>query len=417
MKLIYVIAFALPLLLPVGFEGCNSSKADAYGDGGRMVREGMKAWESVSPEDREAGERGLAALLYAEHCDIEALPPSMRKYAPQNPPVLPPADTGVALFYDGEKMADQTPQGIRMHFREMVQSGCTTLTLYAVTVKQAAMTMDIAIEEGLVDRFPVLFLNNVRGGADWEKSGSLSRFSGEAKAASKYPAQWPELIHYGWDEIDGGKQEGVQNMADKLHDEGLRLAQTSWVTRDYIGIADILIPIVYSCTEKLRTDIRAGGSDFWAYSIGPFHYGSNYHLARFMAGVWRWKVRPDVFLGWSYMDSQGSAVMHGLRDGCLDYRVLRALETALDEKDSVVSGPPQRSDDSLFFPPLAREWLEKLRADIPWDPYAGMPAHPPVMVRPQLHLEVGIPAMANFDHYRQWAGYWLSEITGCDQIW
>lgn len=111
---------------------------------------------------------------------------------------------------------------------------------------------------------------------------------------------------------------------------------------------------------------------------------------------------PEVWLGWSYMDSRGDTpVLRGMRDGCMDYRVLRALEEALAKQDN----------------PEAREWLEKLRADIPWNPAAGLLGRAPRYAKPYLDSKTGIPKMAQFDHYRQFAGYYLSELTGCDQVW
>jgi len=308
------------------------------------------------------------------------------------PPTIPPSDTGVGLFYDIEKMGrleegGRSPEAVRKHFREMVEAGCNTLTLYATSVEETAMHMDIAIEEGLVGRFPVILLarNNERK--------SLDRYVQSAKRLSEHRAQWPEIVVYGPDEAGGGGQEGMADIAEKVHAAHMRLCLTTWAPLDYAGIADIIMPIAGRCTEEIRAGIREAGSEFWAYSVGPFHYSTNYHLSRFIAGLWRWKVRPEVFLGWSYMDCR--------RDGCLDYRVLRALEEALAKQDN----------------PEAREWLEKLRADIPWSPYTGIPPRAPRYARPYLATETGMPKMANFDLYRQWAGYYLSELTGCDQVW
>jgi len=316
------------------------------------------------------------------------------------PPIIPPSDTGVGLFYDIGWMGrieegGRSPEAVRKHFREMVEAGCNTLTLYANNVEQTAMQMDIAIEEGLVGRFPVILLAGDPGEA-------LHQFVQSAKEVSEHRAQWPELICYGPDEAKGGHQDDIADFAERVHATGMRLCLTTYAPLDYAGIADIIVPLAYACTEEVRTGIRAAGSEFWAYSVGPFHYSSNYHLARFIAGIWRWKVRPDVWLGWSYMDCRGDTpVIRGLRDGCLDYRVLRALDEALAKQDN----------------PEAREWLEKLRADIPWNPYTGLPGRAPRYARPYLDMETGIPKMAQFDHYRQFAGYYLSELTGCDQVW
>jgi len=318
------------------------------------------------------------------------------------PPIIPPSDTGVGLFYDIGWMGrieegGRSPEAVRKHFREMVAAGCNTLTLYAYNVEETAMQMDIAIEEGLVERFPVFMLTN---NIDAEKSPY--KFVQSAKAVSEHRAQWPEIIFYGPDEIEGGNQERMADLAETIHAEGMRLGLTTYAPLDYAGIADIIVPLAYACTEEVRTGIRAAGSEFWAYEVGPFHRSTNYHLPRFIAGLWRWKVRPDVFLGWSYMDCRGDTpVIRGMRDGCMDYRVLRALEEALAKQDN----------------PEAREWLEKLRADIPWNPYTGIPPRAPRYALPYLNIEVGIPKMANFDLYRQWAGYYLSELTGCDQVW
>jgi len=327
------------------------------------------------------------------------------------PPIIPPSDTGVGLFYDvrgidipfreeegGSPEAVGSPAVVRKHFREMVEAGCNTLTLFANNVEQTAMQMDIAIEEGLVGRFPVILLDNIIGDPD----EAIYQFVQSAKAVSKHGAQWPEIVYYGPDEIEGGNQERMADYAEKVHAAHMRLCLTTYAPLDYAGIADIVIPLVSACTEEVRDGIRAAGSEFWAYEVGPFHRSTNYHLARFITGLWRWKVRPDVWLAYSYKDFCGDTpVMRGMRDGCMDYRVLRALEEALAEQDN----------------PEAREWLEKLRADIPWNPYTGIPPRAPRYARPYLATETGMPKMANFDLYRQWAGYYLSELTGCDQVW
>jgi len=310
------------------------------------------------------------------------------------PPTIPPSDTGVGLFYDPHGFDDHNPAAIREHFREMVAAGCNTLTLYCRdNVNETAMQMDIAIEEGLVGWFPVILLSSNRPPYEFLQS---------VKQVSKHPAQWPEIVYYGPDEAKGGRQEYIADLAKTIHAEYMRLCLTTYAPLDYAGIADIIIPLDYNCTEEVQTGIRAAGSEFWAYSVGPFHYRDNYHLARFIAGIWRWKVRPEVWLGWSYKDCRGDTpVIRGLRDGCMDYRVLRALEEALAKQDN----------------PEAREWLEKLRADIPWNPYTGIPGRAPRYALPYLRDQTGIPKMANFDLYRQWAGYYLSELTGCDQVW
>ena len=323
----------------------------------------------------------------------EAKPESRR-------PIIPESDTGVGLFYDISSMGrldDRSPVAVRRHFREMVGAGCNTLTLYVYSVEETAMQMDAAIEEGLVSRFPVFLL------ACNEDADQVPRqFIQSAKQLSKHAAKWPEIIYYGPDETDGGKQKGISDLAKRIHEQGMRLGLTTWAPLDYAGIADILVPHHTGCTEQIRSGVREAGSVFWAYSVGPFHYSTNYHLPRFIAGVWRWKVRPEVWLAWSYMDCRGDTpVMRGLRDGCMDYRLLRALEDALAKKDH----------------PEARAWLEKLRADIPWNPEADIPARAPRYARPYLGSKTGVPKMANFELYRQWAGYYLSELTGCDQVW
>jgi len=309
------------------------------------------------------------------------------------PPTIPPSDTGVGLFYSIHRYDDRSPEAVRKHFREMAQSGCTVLTLHKSTPKEGAMQLDIGIEEGLVTEFPVVLIGSTFGN---------NEYLAAVRALSKHTDKWPEFVIYGPDEAHGGNQEGIAAEAQSVHDEGMRLCLTTWAPLDYAGISDVIIPLDYNCTEEVRAGIREAGSEFWAYSTGPFHYRDNYHLARFIAGIWRWKVRPEVWLGWSYKDCRGDTpVLHGLRDGCMDYRVLRALEEALVKQDN----------------PEAREWIEKLRADIPWNPYTGIPPRAPRYARPYLGDKTGVPKMANFDLYRQWAGYYLSELTGCDQVW
>lgn len=318
------------------------------------------------------------------------------------PPTIPPSDTGVGLFYDITKMGkleegSRSPEAVRKHFREMVKAGCNTLTLYATSAKESAMLMDIAIEEGLVGRFPVILLYDCG-----RSSNFLDQYVRSAKKVSKHRAQWPEIVACIPGETDGGQQDDVADLAEKVHAAHMRMCLITWAPLDYAGIADIIIPLDNACTEELRAGVREAGSEFWAYTIGPFHYSTNYHMSRFVAGLWRWKVGPEVWLGWSYMDCRSDTpVLRGMRDGCLDYRVLRALEEALVEQDN----------------PEAREWLEQLRADIPWNPYEGLPGRAPRYARPYLDDKTGIPKMAQFNHYRQFAGYYLSELTGCDQVW
>jgi len=271
------------------------------------------------------------------------------------PPTIPPSDTGVGLFYDPHDFDDHSPAAIREHFREMVAAGCNTLTLYSrKNVNETAMQMDIAIEEGLVGRFPVILLPG-----DYDRE-SLDQFVQSAKEVSEHPAQWPEMVAYGPDEVEGGKQEDIAGIAEQVHAAGMRLCITTYAPLDYAGIADIIIPLDYNCSEEVRTGVRAAGSEFWAYSIEPFHSPElftpdNYHVCRFIGGLWRWMADPEVWLAWSYMDSQGDTpALRGLGDGCLDYRMLRAIEEALAEQDNVE----------------AREWLETLRANIPWNPYS-----------------------------------------------
>lgn len=311
------------------------------------------------------------------------------------PPQFPPADTGVGLFYNITLFADRSPEAVRGHIREMVAAGCTTFTLYMSTPEESAMQIDTAIEEGLITDFPIVLLVPV---------GRQDQYLADVRTLSKYVDRWPEMVVYGPDEAKADEKAIVISETRQAHEIGRRLCLTTFEPLVYAGVTDIVVPIDYHCDESVVAAIEAAGSEFWAYSVGPFHYPGNYYLTRFIAGLWRWKTRPASWFAWSYMDIQGDTpAMRGLTDGCFDYRILRMLEAALAEHDH----------------PEGRDWLEGLRASIPWNPYAGIPGPPPKCSGPcdtSLPMKTGLPLIGQMDCYRQWAGYYLAQVTGCEQM-
>ncbi len=328
----------------------------------------------------------------------------------------PPADIGFGFYYDAGQMdVSREPEW----FSRMAEHGCNTVTVYFRNADQLARQLDLAVEKGLAE-YPVFLLPNID---DWATALN------EAKKQGRHTDKWPPLLLYGPDELAlddparfgtiDGTRKGLQETRRRVLESssGVRFGATAYgdAAFTYADVLDVTVVISYWCTQPLKTYIEAVGGQFWAYDAGIVHKQKNARMARFMTGWWAWKVRPKVFLAWSFMDAvtdekqpQGEGceypVLDGWSEGTLDYRVLRELEAAIADHPGADAA-------------RATLWLQEVADRVPWNPYSGQIGRPPEYVDPYVQFFYDDPPLRDLEALRQHADYWVHKITGRPMRW
>lgn len=257
---------------------------------------------------------------------------------------VPPSDCGFGFYgnYQAYSYGGQEP----LYLKHMRDYGCNTFTAYSWTADGSDLVrqMETAARVGLLDkRFGILVLPT-------SPPGTLIPRAVEAGRDSE---AWPELIAYNHDEPRRDQEDSVRAASRTVHDAGLRTGTAMGAASAFLmgDCLDIWIVHMNVVNDTLRELCRRQDAEWWVYNCNL--RGTNAPLHRYYTGAWTWKVRPKVNLLWAYQHG-GTSLVHkdgtwapgrawehalgapdgpmstvgleGVRDGIIDYRVLRRLE-------------------------------------------------------------------------------------------
>jgi len=241
-------------------------------------------------------------------------------------------------------------------------------------VEFAAWMLDKYVEYDL-DAVPIMCLHMV-----------TPEYLNEVKMLAK--REWPELLGYNWDEPPATVEAGqnVAHYSKQWREAKYRtcVAMSAASAFLYGELLDVWVIYADKSTEALKAECARQNAEYWVYFNNR---GTNAPFNRYYTGLWTWTVRPKVALRWAYThfpwarvnedgtweasgyhehvlpspDGPISSVGYeGMRDGIIDYMVLRELERQLEA----------RRQDPLV--PEIAQWLQDLREAVQWDLYPDL---------------------------------------------
>ena len=286
---------------------------------------------------------------------------------------VPPSDTGLGFYTDYNRFAYYDEANEKRYFQHMAESGLNTLTIYSarVAVGEPEASEAWCSEEG--GSYWALSVHDVRRQLDNAHEAGLlhpdvpvltlsipeDRFTehmDEARAGAKHADKWPELLAYNADEAGPSQRPAMQKQDELWGSQGVRNGSAS-STSALMALGDTMdlwLPSVQSWSPMLAAKAANEGAELGQYIC--VWRGTNAPMHRYMTGIWRWITRPKTLLLWSYMHDHtsrvepdgtwnakrsceyaiaspegpiGSVGLEGIRDGSVDYRILRELERAV----------------------------------------------------------------------------------------
>ena len=289
------------------------------------------------------------------------------------------------------------------------------------TAARIAWRIDAAIEEGLIGpKHPLLWLS------------VCPEDIVKAKLLARYPDRWPPLVCGNVDEPGLHREKLVRQYAGAAHKLGV-LSGTAIPGYSIMAFGDVLdmwILNIEQMNEEIRRRAQEQGAWLWVYTSAM--RGTNAPIHRYLTGLWAWAVRPEGVLVWAFahdlreftgpqdvfaiqhshavagpdgpIDSVG---IEGMRDGAIDYMLLRHLEQLVAH--------PNFTDaewEDYYNLHKAAQWLEQLRASVPPHFWPHGTAYWPTNIRKSLWdgPDTQNPPVASFSHLRAKAWKYISEI-------
>ena len=254
----------------------------------------------------------------------------------------------------------------RAHVRLMKEAGMNTFVLTYGSPEQLAAQIDIAIEEGMLEKtIPVVAMaccNTVQYATPEEiaKEPPISGFApgelygnarayGLARAASRYSECFPEIVAYTFDEPGRGEPleevtlEALLDIYAGYKDAGVRLvgALCHPNTRNLFHVVDIPIinTIIGADFAGDKAILQAAGREFWTYHTALRNYTPS--AVRYHVGYWTWACGQRVNLNWDWAGMLGEQMdiaapqmndrLRAYAEGVRDYHYLAATEERLAE--------------------------------------------------------------------------------------
>lgn len=285
----------------------------------------------------------------------------------------------------------------RAHVRLMKAHGMNTVALFTRGPRDIAMQIDIAVEEGMLEKRVPIFLLEHAGPAifkqlvpNWDQvvradvtpppgwfpgqAVGVAAVIARARQLSRNPNRWPELVLYSVDEPGRGeplRPEGIAQIGEltaRYHANGFRCGTACIYpnVKNLVGSLDVIaVASIYGGDLRgCKQAIEKAGKEFWVYNTGLL--AANSKLLRWSVGYWSWQVQPRSYLAWNWKGfitgplshPQPTEKLRAYAAGVTDYRRLNQAERYL----------AALADEQK--PPLAQQLqqeLQSLRNRFQWE--------------------------------------------------
>lgn len=312
---------------------------------------------------------------------------------------LPAADVAYGMYFranvDGDTFLPshlRTPELMRAYWRDMQSHGMTSATLYnsykvdplyddasnsRLTGNRDIQSLRVMMEDGLVHKdIPVMLLAHVPLEA------------APAVVAEAKELGLPEFLYYGPDEPVVGDENAKNHLVSlQQHRKHFRLITAisdypAQVLGEYL---DVWVVSSGRISPSMIELAKERGAELWTYDCNNKGTG-NAPNSRFYSGLYTWALGLKGNFVWCYTENYDwerrndayfchviptpdgpvpSIQWETRREGTVDYRTLRLLESLIAENPGSVKAKE------------ARAWLDGIRYRVDWFRGRGVP---PVMV-------------------------------------
>ena len=343
------------------------------------------------------------------------LPPGKHKFkvhiAPndQRPPLeypfevvdveIPPADIPFGMFYDFKRIAEEYrgPDFQDKYFKDMAEHGMTTSVINWFKSEDRIWQYKLMQKHGM-DRFPVVLISRFEW---WKDPSVVSRplVRPNIPEDSRLLFDGSKFMMYGQDEPKAVSALPILDYERKRANHlGMKyITAMSYETpRSFYKHLDVwMIEVHVASTPVVREYARRHGAPVWLYVTIR---GTGAKLQRYCSGLYTWAVGGKGLFRWAYVHTADSHVRpdgvwnefmwfghvlpspdgpistigwEGVREGVLDYRILRALEERLiaaaedspgDDYSANVGTEKQNSYNKKLS--AAGVWLARLRNSV-----------------------------------------------------
>ncbi len=291
---------------------------------------------------------------------------------------VPAADIPFGLWYDYNRFPDayRSPRFEEMYIRDMAEHGMNTGTVYTWNAGKNDQVRQFRLmrKYGL-DRFPIMLLVRCDDPAIPEIDGHRFMLFGPDEPSLERRQECA-------DSLVVARKLGMQHVT----------AINPRATWAFGELFDVCIVLRNGLTPALHDYAKEVGMELWMYDCSM--RGTNPQMHRYFSGLYTWAVGAKGCYRWAYVHDKKSCVLpdgqwnarmdheyvlpgpdgpistlgwEGVREGILDYRVIRALET----KVLAGRGNPKTAEAALW---LAR-WKHSVDPKLYRGP-AGLGGHP-----------------------------------------